>query len=106
MTFVVSAWWTAGRIPADGASESGDEDVVALGGVVKAKVEELGGCMLKLVKPTSKAGLEAFFRDQTCTRSGIDVFESSAIRTELISVRLSRGARSSWYAGRPATLAG
>ena len=78
---------------------------VALGGLVKLKVDALGALIEMLVKPTENAGCEVLVRDQISTRSGIDVLPSSAIRTEPIKDRLSRGVRSSWYAGRPATSA-
>ena len=76
---------------------------VAPGGGGEAEGRGAGGVAVESeVKPISNAG-DVAPRAKTWTRVGMWVFPSMAIRTEPTSERGSRGVRSSWYAGRPAT---
>ena len=78
---------------------------VAPGGGVNPNTESAGVAVENEVKPTWKAGVDAP-RANTWTRVGMWVEPSIAIRTDPTRERESRGTRSSWYAGRPATCGG
>src|SRR3954454_4472419 len=96
---------TSARRRACGRTAGTDPCVtVAPGGGSKANVESGGVAVENDVNPTWNAGSVAP-RAKTWTRVGTCVSPSIAIRTEPTRERGSRGTRSSWYAGRPATSA-